>query len=266
MSQLTEEFNQALQFYFSEPSSAARKSRLVSVAYEVFNQSSIKKNKLEADRYMPEIEGFLLGCSLPSIKVSQETSKEMDKFIRSCTFSDDIRLRQSTHVLRMAHQFYFNSSFISSHEQAIRFQLWSFHQEITKLHDASSHKVMTNVHGLLQELVNDHFSLSEEEQKKDYVNFAIISKDILFNSQGIINRYMMLKTVAYNFLAAVAGLGLFYGLYLCVTRHQRNSFFLQPKDKLIADKATDEVLFNLKEDYMEQASPLDGQNHTDLVG
>ena len=257
MTKLADNFKHALQLYLSDPGFQEYRNQLVLMSCRIFEELAIKKDIIEPDKYMDILRNCLEECSLSSLKLSQEKSQTMAKFIRELPSSDDGRVRASFHLLNMAHCFYMRGRFISSHEDAIRSQLFSLQHAVTKLGDTYSAKTMKEASEQLNMVVDYHFSLSTEAQKENYPILLATVKDIFSQSKHVVERDIVLKTIVHNILAAITGLGVFYAVYLVATARHRNSFFLQPDNCLVIHNATEGI--NALQDRIASAQDIPGR-------
>lgn len=281
MRQVATEFKQALQLYFSDPDNKDYLSRLVLASYYLYKFAfdECKKNMggtavlftengrftdegvvldpgtvIPTDRIdlnIPEsadvlnkINAILEQCSLNSIKITQATSQKMQRLIKSLPESEDSRVRQAFDPINMAHVYFFSKNFISAQENKVRSQLFALRQFIDKagtINTTNTTKAVAIACDQLAGIVDQHFSLSLSDQKANYPVLVKQVNDIFSESKKMIVKDSWLKKIVINFVAAVAGLGVFYGLYLIATATKRNTFFLQPADVLSATKEMGKV-------------------------
>ncbi len=238
----------ALTQYVTNPDSTEYKGALLSAAFHVFQKVVSITNSTEADVNIPFIANFLVKCNLDSLQMSKEIANRLDNLARTCGQSDDRRVRETTDVLTILALFYNNQKSSLAHEMALRSLIYSF---LDSMRSLSSELVFTKLekdtNTLDQELI-EHFDLTEAEQKKNYPHLAKKTKDFIQSSGKMIDKESLPKTIAYNIVAAIAGLGIFYGLYLYLTRTERNTLFLQPKEQVVFQKSTQEIMQKLEEE------------------
>ena len=255
MIKLAAELKQALQFYFSNPDNKDYRNWLVSVSYAVLRDIQIQTS-IGSDDYMDGVDTFLSTCSLDTIQMSEDKSKKLDEFIRGLSRIDDSNVRQASNVLLLAQDRHINHNFISSSEDAIcsrlvtvskakihiaeakiQLELHALRQAVIQMSHNASLKTMDEACGLLEQIVAAHFSLSNDEQRKNHPLLVETVNEIYSESKQIIDSDVLLKQITYNLLAAVVGLGVFYGLYLMLTATKRNTFFLQPAEAGVLNNA-----------------------------
>lgn len=106
---------------------------------------------------------------------------------------------------------------------------------------------MNNSIFLLKTIIDEHFSRPVEEQKEDYPKLVNTIKNVLTDIRNVVEKKSLLNTIAYNFIAAIVGLGVFYGLYLYNTQQNRSSFFLETKAVSTMNAATNDLINALEQ-------------------
>ncbi|ETO92701.1 hypothetical protein [Legionella oakridgensis] len=233
MSNLAYEFRQALQSYLRDMNQKENQRQLVLASYRIYEEFVINQKLTQADDFWPKIQELLQGCSLESIKVSDDTLRNMAVFIRQLTWSEDDRVCQSFHALNMAYTQWLSKQVVSQEEETIRFTLDELEQSARELLTRGERELGSTIEGVYQQLkekTEQHFALPEKEQKHHYHAFASEIKQICAENKQSIDQDIRIRTVVHNLLAAVLGLGIFYGIYLLATASNRNTFFLQPKE------------------------------------
>lgn len=261
--ELARNFNEALQYYFNEPTNKKYQRDLVWAAFHIYEYADNKYKKehpgfegfVAADDYMPEVADIVHQAQLNTIYISEDKAQEIQRVIAGLSRSKDARNNKAFHVVNLAYEHYLKKNLISAQEDRVRSQLFKLREQISQLKDNEAFEKMNNTGYLLETIVNEHFSFPQDEQKERYSSFVDTMKDILNDSKQAVESTLYLKTMAYNLIAAVLGLGIFYGIYLYKTRENRSTFFLETKDSVALKAATTDVLKTLDEHVTpEQAS------------
>lgn len=239
---LTNEYKLALQAFLSNPDTKTSRGDLATASYKVFQHLVVDAGIDEPDVYMPVLADFLKSCSLEILKVSELTAKKLSDFVRDLAHSDDDRVILAFHLLNMNHQYYFNENFVFPPEEAMRLQVFAFQMAAAKIEQREEIAQTTmDAARLLMQFVDQHFSLLPEKQKLNYPNFVRSVSGVCMEIKDALQQEINLKTITYNMLGAVIGLGIFYGIYLMATATKRHSFFLQTDQCRALQKAIDVI-------------------------
>lgn len=100
MPNLSQNFRKSFLAYSKNPNSVKNKENLVNVAFAIY-EDAVTKCGLEPDKYINHMHE-IIKPAIHGIKVSPDTAKTLDGFIRTLSFSDSKKENQAFHALNIA--------------------------------------------------------------------------------------------------------------------------------------------------------------------
>lgn len=286
-----EDLKKALQLYFVDPTQQEYKNLLGDRALRFFNimkqgvddvakkqreQQDSQEIPLDLDVYPGDAIANAVDYHVSSdmgdrLPVTEAEVKLLRELSNALANSRTLELKQMSVILKSIDQHWYRdpSVFVSSFEHAINSQLVLMNHAISKIADPETREKVKTAHTLLKDVVAVHFDQDETRQKQSYRKFSTNIHDIFAQSKAVIEKDIFLRKIRDNLLAAVVGLGVFYGIYLLATARQRHSFFLESKD-IRALKSAEETIQDLNsmirsvdDDVDESSSPSQGATSSD---
>jgi hypothetical protein len=100
MPNLSQNFRKSFLAYSKNPNSVKNKENLINTAFAIY-EDAVTKCGLEPDKYISHMHE-IIKPAIQGIKVSPDTAKTLDNFIRNLSFSDLKKENQAFHVLNIA--------------------------------------------------------------------------------------------------------------------------------------------------------------------
>jgi SOS response regulatory protein OraA/RecX len=220
----------ALDCYFLNPEDEVHKQTLTEISFIIY-KDAVTKCGVEPDKFMDHIDA-IVKSAVKSLQIHSSLGEKLDELSRQLSFSDFPEEVNAFHVLTLVYNKYLKLNYSNAKEAEVREQLSKIERVINQLRrDAyQSADELANAYTKLKVQVDAHFTLPLEQQRSHYKTFQDELEAVCQQHKASIENSVLAKTVFFNFLACVAGLAVFYGLYLAATSKSRGSFFIQCRE------------------------------------
>ena len=255
---LEQKFKQALVEYLTNQDDQSAKDGLLAAAFQVchevlsdsslenepeagVNIEQLKVTRLGAtgaDEQLVIMADFLDGCSLETIKPTIDQLTKFDQLIQDIEFENNIKNAFVAHLLSTTYHMHLNRD-ENVRLDKIREQLTNLRIAVENLPKRGTSKSILEATGKLAAIMQPYFQLKATEKKAHYPKMAADVRRIILTAKQEVRNELIWRTVLYNLLAAIVGLGVFYGIYIVSTARQRHSLFIQPQLARDVEKLND---------------------------
>lgn len=237
-------FKLALEQFLEQPDPIIR-TELLNASIAIY-KVSVAEGGREAADFTPCIVNIFrpLYVEFKELSSNDVHQRVFSNLLNSLATTEDLSEVHAFHALAVVEQLFF----IDNPQENIRHKLYLIKLTVEQFeaqNNVSAPELKKAFHQI-EGLVNQHFALDLKDQKINYQSFQNEIKNVCNEHKKAIEGNGLLKQVFYNLLAAVAGLFVFYCIYLAATAHSRGSFFLQPDSNIknagaLLDSLSDEI-------------------------
>ncbi|MDR3503747.1 MAG: hypothetical protein P4L79_14305 [Legionella sp.] len=221
---LAKQFRVCLINYLKQPSNIEHQKSLTAASFAIYSDA-ITTCGMEPDKYMDHIDA-MIGPAVKDIRIHPHAGTLLDSFSNDLAWSDLRSENQAFHALTLAHNNYLLNNLLDPNQIAQK-KLERIKVVIDQLATENNPyaKELRAAYGKLQMLVNEYVQQSPQQQFANQAIFEQKLNSICLRHKAAIESDVRIKTVVYDFLAAVSSFILFVGKTIANTFHNKSRFF-----------------------------------------